>query len=125
MCKPLLFFRAVLPASKHRLNRPGCPQAPATRTYKNGPESSAKLHLSVLCRFLALVQEKYPEVTISPGFTTLYVPQLPNSTYTKAMVEKMQELVGALPQKITFPIRAFMARAAWPHFSWLLAQSEK
>ncbi|XP_049992051.1 protein FAM151A [Alexandromys fortis] len=76
-------------------------------------------------QFLALIQEKYPEVTISPGFTTLYVPQLPNSTYTKAMVEKMQELVGALPQRITFPIRAFMARAAWPHFSWLLAQSER
>uniref|UniRef100_A0A8C2MEA8 Protein FAM151A n=1 Tax=Cricetulus griseus TaxID=10029 RepID=A0A8C2MEA8_CRIGR len=76
-------------------------------------------------QFLALVQEKYPEVTISPGFTTLYVPQLPNSTYTQAMVEKMQELVGALPQRITFPVRASMARAAWPHFSWLLGQSER
>lgn len=98
---------------------------PVTRTYKNGPEWSAKLDLSVLCRFLALVQEKYPAVTISPGFTTLYVPQLPNSTYTQAMVKKMQELVGALPQRITFPVRAFMVRAAWPHFSWLLGQSER
>ncbi|XP_006977766.4 protein FAM151A [Peromyscus maniculatus bairdii] len=76
-------------------------------------------------QFLALVQEKYPEVTVSPGFTTLYVPQLPNSTYTQAMVESMQELVGALPQRVTFPIRACMARAAWPHFSWLLGQSER
>ncbi|KAL1776963.1 FAM151A [Sigmodon hispidus] len=76
-------------------------------------------------QFLALVQEKYPEVTISPGFTTLYVPQLPNSTYTQAMVEKMQELVGALPQRVTFPIRAVMARAGWPHISWLLGQSER
>lgn len=83
------------------------------------------MDLSVLGRFLALVQEKYPEVTVSPGFTTLYVPQLPNSTYTQAMVERMQELVAALPQRVTFPVRAFMARAAWPHFSWLLSQSER
>ncbi|XP_008831215.1 protein FAM151A [Nannospalax galili] len=76
-------------------------------------------------QFLALVQEKYPEVTLSLGFTTLYVPQLPNSTYTQDMVEKMQELVRALPQRVTFPVRAVMARAAWPHFSWLLGQSER
>ena len=41
------------------------------------------------------------------------------------MVEKMQELVGALPQRVTFPVLAVMARAAWPHFSWLLAQSDR
>lgn len=41
------------------------------------------------------------------------------------MVEKMQELVGALPQKVTFPVRAVMVRAAWPHFSWLLGQSDR
>lgn len=95
------------------------------RAYKKGAEQPGKMDLSVLCRFLALVQEKYPKATISPGFTTLYVPQLPNSTYTQAMVEKMQELVGALPQKVTFPVRAVMTRAAWPHFSWLLSQSER
>ncbi|EPQ15418.1 Protein FAM151A [Myotis brandtii] len=76
-------------------------------------------------QFLALVQEKYPEATLSPGWTTLYLPLLPNSTYTRAMIEKMQELVGALPQRVTFPVRAVMARAAWPHFSWLLGQSDR
>ncbi|XP_012605110.2 protein FAM151A [Microcebus murinus] len=76
-------------------------------------------------QFLALVQEKYPEATLSPGWTTLYIPQFPNRTYTRGMVEKMQELVGALPQRVTFPVRAVMARAAWPHFSWLLGQSER
>uniref|UniRef100_A0A2K6GTP8 Protein FAM151A n=1 Tax=Propithecus coquereli TaxID=379532 RepID=A0A2K6GTP8_PROCO len=76
-------------------------------------------------QFLALVQEKYPEATLSPGWTTLYVPLFPNRTYTRDMVEKMQELVGALPQRVTFPVRAVMARAAWPHFSWLLGQSER
>ncbi|OWK04984.1 hypothetical protein Celaphus_00002507 [Cervus elaphus hippelaphus] len=75
--------------------------------------------------FLALVQEKYPEATLSPGWTTFYLPLFPNVTYTRAMVEKMQELVGALPQKVTFPVLAVMARAAWPHFSWLLAQSDR
>ncbi|VTJ66917.1 Hypothetical predicted protein [Marmota monax] len=76
-------------------------------------------------QFLALVQEKYPQATLSPGWTTLYMPLFPNSTYTQAMVEKMQELVGALPQRVTFPVRAVMVRAAWPHFSWLLGQSER
>lgn len=41
------------------------------------------------------------------------------------MVEKMQELVGPVPQRVTFPVRAVMVRAAWPHFSWLLGQSER
>ncbi|KAM5160475.1 protein FAM151A [Callospermophilus lateralis] len=76
-------------------------------------------------QFLALVQEKYPQATLSPGWTTLYMPLFPNNTYTQAMVEKMQELVGALPQRVTFPVRAVMVRAAWPHFSWLLGQSER
>ncbi|XP_004371759.1 protein FAM151A [Trichechus manatus latirostris] len=76
-------------------------------------------------RFLALVQEKYPEATLSPGWTTLYVPLTSNRTYTCAMVEEMQALVGALPQRVTFPVRAIMVRAAWPHFSWLLGQSER
>lgn len=72
-----------------------------------------------------MVQEKYPEATLSPGWTTFYLPLFPNVTYTQAMVEKMQELVGALPQKVTFPVRAVMVRAAWPHFSWLLGQSDR
>ncbi|XP_062046068.1 protein FAM151A [Lepus europaeus] len=76
-------------------------------------------------QFLALVQEKYPEATLSPGWTTLYLPLFPNSTYTRAMVEEMQGLVGALPQRVTFPVRAVMLRAAWPNFSWLLGQSDR
>uniref|UniRef100_A0A8C0XRA5 Protein FAM151A n=1 Tax=Castor canadensis TaxID=51338 RepID=A0A8C0XRA5_CASCN len=71
------------------------------------------------------LKSQYPEATLSPGWTTLYVPQLPTVTYTQAMVEKMQELVGTLPQRVTFPVRAVMARAAWPLFSWLLGQSDR
>ncbi|XP_036301989.1 protein FAM151A [Pipistrellus kuhlii] len=76
-------------------------------------------------QFLALVQEKYPEATLSPGWTTLYLPLFPSSTYTRAMIEKMQALVGAVPQRVTFPVRAVMVRAAWPQFSWLLGQSDR
>ncbi|XP_004607371.2 protein FAM151A [Sorex araneus] len=76
-------------------------------------------------QFLALVQEKYPEVTLSPGWTTLYLPSPQSQTYSRAMVENMQALVGPLPQRVTFPVRACMLRAAWPHFSWLLGQSER
>ncbi|XP_072505675.1 protein FAM151A isoform X2 [Notamacropus eugenii] len=76
-------------------------------------------------RFLSLVQEKYPNVTLSLGWTTLYLPFTPNSTYTQKMIEKMNRLAEALPQKVTFPVRAVMARAAWSHFSWLLSQSDR
>lgn len=96
-----------------------------TQDTRKGQPGLKKPVSLILCRFLALVQEKYPEATLSPGWTTLYVPLFLNSTYTRAMVEKMQGLVGALPQRITFPVRAVMVRAAWPHFSWLLGQSDR
>ncbi|XP_069843223.1 protein FAM151A [Dipodomys merriami] len=89
-----------------------------------GPNVPISIEINAT-QFLALVQEKYPEATLSLGWTTLYVPQSPNNTYTQAMVEKMQALVGDVPQKITFPLRAVMVRAAWPYFSWLLGQSDR
>ncbi|XP_023392571.1 protein FAM151A [Pteropus vampyrus] len=89
-----------------------------------GPNILNSIELNAT-QFLALVQEKYPEATLSPGWTTLYLPMFPNSTYTRAMVEEMQGLVGALPQRVTFPVRAVMVRAAWPYFSWLLGQSDR
>uniref|UniRef100_A0A5F8G1T0 Protein FAM151A n=1 Tax=Monodelphis domestica TaxID=13616 RepID=A0A5F8G1T0_MONDO len=92
----------------------------------DGPNSFPSVYLLVfLSRFLTLVQEKYPNATLSLGWTTLYISLFPNRTYTQAMIEKMHQLVAALPQKVTFPVRAVMARAAWSHFSWLLRQSER
>lgn len=41
------------------------------------------------------------------------------------MVEKMQELVGAVPQKVTFSMWLVMARATRPRLSWLLSQSDR
>ncbi|KAL0599653.1 Protein FAM151A [Plecturocebus cupreus] len=74
--------------------------------------------------FLALVQ-KYPKATLSPGWTTLYVPTLPNRMDTGAIVEKMCELVGVVSQRVTFPVWSSMVQASQPHFSWLLSQPER
>ncbi|XP_048207350.1 protein FAM151A isoform X1 [Perognathus longimembris pacificus] len=87
-----------------------------------GPNVPISIEVNAI-QFLALVQEKYPKTTLSLGWTTLYVS--PNNTYTQAMVEKMQALLGDQPQRVTFPLRAVMVRAAWPHFSWLLGQSDR
>ena len=76
-------------------------------------------------QFLALVQEKYLETTLSPGWTTISLPLFPNGIYTQTTVEKMQELMGTVPQKVTFSMWLVMARDAWPHFSWLLGQSDR
>ncbi|XP_035384008.1 protein FAM151A [Electrophorus electricus] len=76
-------------------------------------------------RFFGLIQTKFPDVTISPGWTVLYLPFYPNATYTQAMVEKMYDHVRHLPQKITFPVLAVMVKNGWPHLSWLLKQSSR
>ncbi|XP_074859351.1 protein FAM151A [Carettochelys insculpta] len=75
--------------------------------------------------FLSLVQGKYPNCTLSPGWTTLYSSLFPNKMYTQNMIQEMHSIVGTLPQRVTFPVRAVMVKLAWPHFSWLLAQSER
>uniref|UniRef100_A0A8C3XIA8 Protein FAM151A n=1 Tax=Chelydra serpentina TaxID=8475 RepID=A0A8C3XIA8_CHESE len=75
--------------------------------------------------FLSLIQEKYPNCTLSLGWTTLYSFLFPNKTYTQKMIQEMHSIVGTLPQRVTFPVRAVMGRLAWPHFSWLLAQSDR
>ncbi|KAJ8274307.1 hypothetical protein COCON_G00089320 [Conger conger] len=73
--------------------------------------------------FLGLIQSEFPEATISPGWKVLYLPLTPS--YTRAMVEKMYSLIRHVPQRVTFPVLAVMAKQAWPHFSWLLSQSSR
>lgn len=41
------------------------------------------------------------------------------------MVMEMYDTVKHLPQKITFPVLAVMAKNGWPHLSWLLSQSSR
>ncbi|KAJ8406301.1 hypothetical protein AAFF_G00305320 [Aldrovandia affinis] len=73
--------------------------------------------------FLGLIQNQFPQATISPGWKVLYIPMTP--TYTLAMVEEMYTLIQNVPQRVTFPVLAIMAKQAWPHFSWLLSQSTR
>ncbi|KAI4894703.1 hypothetical protein NFI96_021144 [Prochilodus magdalenae] len=75
--------------------------------------------------FLDLIQKKFPDVTISPGWKVLYISLFPNVTYTRAMVEEMYNAIKHVPQKITFPVLAVMAKNGWPHLSWLLSQSSR
>ncbi|KAI2667418.1 Protein FAM151A [Labeo rohita] len=60
--------------------------------------------------FFELIQLKFPDVTISPGWKVLYLSIFPNITYTRSMVEQMYSIVRHLPQKITFPVHALMAK---------------
>ncbi|KAJ7332684.1 hypothetical protein JRQ81_014864 [Phrynocephalus forsythii] len=90
----------------------------------NGPNIPFNIAVNASL-FLSRIQEKFPNCTISSGWTNLYLPFLPNNTYTREMVEEMHGLVGNLPQRITFPVRAVMARPAWPHLNWLLSQSKR
>ncbi|TRY87537.1 hypothetical protein DNTS_007092 [Danionella cerebrum] len=76
-------------------------------------------------QFFGLIQEKFPDVTISPGWKVLYLSIFPSVTYTRSMVEQMYSTVKHLPQKITFPVHALMAKNGWPHLSWLLSQSSR
>ncbi|XP_068095112.1 protein FAM151A [Hyperolius riggenbachi] len=90
-----------------------------------GPNVNHELGVNAT-QFLSLIKDKFPAITISPGWVTLYLPPIiSNRTYTREMMEKMYDLVKDLPQRITFPARAVLTRAAWPHFDWLLQKSDR
>ncbi|XP_042352876.1 protein FAM151A [Plectropomus leopardus] len=76
-------------------------------------------------RFLQLIQEKFPDVTVSPGWQVGYFPPLHTNTYTRAMVEGMYDIIKDVPQKVTFPVHALLVRSGWQHISWLLSQSPR
>ncbi|XP_066548209.1 protein FAM151A [Amia ocellicauda] len=89
----------------------------------HGPNVPGLVPVVNATRFVYLIQEKFPNATISPGWKAVYLSLFPNKTYTRAMVEEMYEIIKNIPQKVTFPVRAVMCKLAWPHFSWLLKQS--
>ncbi|XP_030608601.1 protein FAM151A [Archocentrus centrarchus] len=76
-------------------------------------------------RFLQLIQEKFPHVTLSPGWQVLYIHQVTNGTYSRAMVEEMYNMIKDVPQRVTFPVHAMLVRSGWQHLSWLLNQSPR
>ncbi|XP_041133283.1 protein FAM151A-like [Polyodon spathula] len=91
----------------------------------HGPNVPGFIEVVNATSFLNLIQEKFPNAIISPGWKVLYVSLLPNETYTRAMVEDMYELLKNVTQKVTFPIQAVMGKNAWPHLKWLLEQSPR
>ncbi|XP_075340392.1 protein FAM151A [Odontesthes bonariensis] len=76
-------------------------------------------------RFLQLIQEKFPDVTLSPGWQVLYAPPIFNATYSRAMVKDMYDIIKDVPQKVTFPVHALLVRSGWQHINWLLSQSPR
>ncbi|XP_051254929.1 protein FAM151A [Dicentrarchus labrax] len=76
-------------------------------------------------RFLQLIQEKFPDVTLSPGWKVLYLPPIFIKTYTKPMMDDMYDMIKDVPQMVTFPIHALLVRSGWQHISWLLSQSPR
>ncbi|XP_070701341.1 protein FAM151A isoform X2 [Pempheris klunzingeri] len=77
-------------------------------------------------RFLLLIQERFPDVTVSPGWKVVYVPPpLLSQTYTRSMVEDMYSLIQDVPQKVTFPVHALLVHSGWQHISWLLSRSPR
>ncbi|XP_068427527.1 protein FAM151A [Clinocottus analis] len=76
-------------------------------------------------RFLQLIQEKFPDVTMSLGWKVAYAPPLFVETYTRPMVEDMYNMIKDVPQKVTFPVHALLVRSGWQHISWLLSQSPR
>ncbi|KAK5859370.1 hypothetical protein PBY51_020930 [Eleginops maclovinus] len=75
--------------------------------------------------FLQLVQEKFPNVTLSPGWKVACGLSIFDGTYTRAMVEEMYDMIKDVPQKVTFPVHALLVRSGWQHISWLLSQSSR
>ncbi|XP_067846667.1 protein FAM151A [Heptranchias perlo] len=90
-----------------------------------GPNIPGFLQPVNASRFLGLIQEKFPNAILSPGWTSLYLPLIATKPYTQKMVEEMYSLVKGSPQRVTFPVRAVLLKRAWPHFSWLLSQSPR
>ncbi|XP_073347498.1 protein FAM151A [Pagrus major] len=76
-------------------------------------------------RFLQLVQESFPDVTLSLGWKVAYLPPILIQTYTRQMVEEMYDMIKDVPQKVTLPLHALLACSGWQHISWLLSQSSR
>lgn len=106
---------------RKRINRPVWLNADIVR----GPNTPSFVPPINGTQFLQLVQEKFPDVTVSPGWMVLYLPSIAVKTYTRQMMEDMYELIKDVPQRVTFPIFTVLARGGWQHISWLLGQSSR
>ncbi|XP_039273176.2 protein FAM151A-like [Styela clava] len=75
--------------------------------------------------FLHNVNQYFPNVTLSLGWTTGYRIALENEEYSWESMDDMLRLASSTNQRITFPIRAALARQSWYKFLWLLEQDKR
>ncbi|XP_056148780.1 protein FAM151A [Lampris incognitus] len=90
-----------------------------------GPNVPAFLPTVNGTAFLQLIEEKFPNVTVSPGWQVAYAPPIFTETYTQTMVQEMYDIIKDIRQKVTFPVHALLVRRSWQHISWLLNQSSR
>ncbi|XP_062285114.1 protein FAM151A [Scomber scombrus] len=90
-----------------------------------GPNTPSFMPIINGTGFLQVIQEKFPDVTLSPGWMVSYGPPIFIETYTRTMMEDMYNMIKDVPQRVTFPIHALLARRGWQHISWLLSQSPR
>ncbi|NXG02170.1 F151B protein, partial [Sakesphorus luctuosus] len=75
-------------------------------------------------RFLSAVTSACPDVTLSLGWTTGWSCHQ-TAGYEWPMVREMSELCRALPQPVTFPVRATLVPRSLSELRWLLQQSDR
>lgn len=75
--------------------------------------------------FIQKVNEYFPNATLSLGWTTGYRIALENEQYSWESMDSMLELARSTLQRITFPIRASLARDSWNKFLWLVEQDDR
>uniref|UniRef100_A0A3Q3XM40 Protein FAM151A n=1 Tax=Mola mola TaxID=94237 RepID=A0A3Q3XM40_MOLML len=73
-------------------------------------------------KILTLIQEKFPDVTLSPGWMVKHVHRLiRRQCFVKSAITHENDLC----LQVTFPIYTVLARSGWQHISWLLSQSSR
>ncbi|XP_026722513.1 protein FAM151B isoform X1 [Athene cunicularia] len=75
--------------------------------------------------FLDAVISSFPNVTLSLGWTTGWHPDKHNEGYDWMMVKEMAQICSALPQRVTFPVRAALVRQSISELCWLMQQSDR
>ncbi|XP_074667884.1 protein FAM151B isoform X1 [Strix aluco] len=75
--------------------------------------------------FLDTVTSFFPDVTLSLGWTTGWHPDKHSKGYDWMMVKEMAQICSALPQRVTFPVRAALVRQSISELCWLMQQSDR
>ncbi|NXM67593.1 F151B protein, partial [Serilophus lunatus] len=73
--------------------------------------------------FLSTIPSTFPSVTLSLGWTT--GQPCHGQGYEWVMVQEMSQLCRALPQPVSFPVRALLVPQSLPQLRWLLQQSRR